>query len=98
MSDVLPKLLSFDSNYKKHHELTQFISQYPDEKSCKQELKTIREKEGVVCRRCGSKDHYWKSDKCPFKCKHCKSRTTLRSGTLKTSGFSPILPANGQVS
>jgi hypothetical protein len=59
-----------------------FISQFPDEESCMQKLKTIRENEGVFCGRCSSKDYYWKSDKLQFECKHCKSRTTLRGGTI----------------
>ena len=62
--------------------LLNFISQYPDEDSCKLKLKAIRDKEGVVCRHCGSKDHYWKSDKWQYECKTCKTRTTLRSGTV----------------
>jgi ISXO2-like transposase domain/Transposase zinc-ribbon domain len=62
--------------------LLNFIGQYPDEESCKLKLKTIRDKEGVVCRHCGGKDHYWKSDKWQYECKTCKTRTTLRSGTV----------------
>lgn len=62
--------------------LLNFIGQYPDEDSCKLKLKAIRDKEGVVCRHCGSKDHYWKSDKWQYECKTCKTRTTLRSGTV----------------
>lgn len=62
--------------------LLNFIGQYPDEDSCKLKLKAIRDNEGVVCRHCGSKDHYWKSDKWQYECKTCKTRTTLRSGTV----------------
>ena len=62
--------------------LLNFIGQYPDEDSCKLKLKSIRDKEGVVCSHCGSKDHYWKSDKWQYECKKCKTRTTLRSGTV----------------
>jgi len=62
--------------------LLNFISQYPDEESCKLKLKEIRDKEGVICRRCGCIDHYWKRDKWQYECKKCKTRTTLRSGTI----------------
>jgi len=62
--------------------LLNFISQYPDEDSCKLKLKAIRDKEGVKCSHCGSKDHYWKKDKWQYECKSCKTRTTLKSGTI----------------
>ncbi len=29
----------------------EFISEYPDEESCKRKFKSIRDKEGVVCRK-----------------------------------------------
>ena len=62
--------------------LLNFISQYPDEDSCKLKLKAIRENEGIVCRHCGGTVHYWKQDKWQYECKACKFRTTLRSGTV----------------
>ena len=43
--------------------LLNFILHYPDESSCKAQWKSIREKEGVVCSRCGCTSHYWKQDK-----------------------------------
>ena len=62
--------------------LLNFISEYPDEDSCKLKLKAIRDNEGVGCRHCGSKEYYWKKDKWQYECKVCKFRTTLRSGTV----------------
>lgn len=70
--------------------LLNFISQYPDEESCKLKLKAIRDKEGIVCHHCGSKDHYWKSDKWQYECKTCKTRTTLRSGTVMHGSQLPL--------
>jgi hypothetical protein len=70
--------------------LLNFIGQYPDEDSCKLKLKAIRDKEGVVCHHCGSKDHYWKSDKWQYECKICRTRTTLRSGTVMHGSQLPI--------
>jgi len=70
--------------------LLNFISQFPDEDSCKLKLKASRDKEGVICRHCGSKDHYWKSDKWQYECKICKTRTTLRSGTVMHGSQLPI--------
>ena len=62
--------------------LLNFIHQFPDEDSCRLKFKSIRDEEGVICARCGSKEHYWKKDKWQYECKKCKTRTTLRSGTI----------------
>lgn len=62
--------------------LLDFATRYPDEASCKALFREYREREGVVCCKCGSKSHYWKNDKSCFECKKCKHRTGLRSGTV----------------
>jgi len=61
--------------------LLNFIEQFPDEESCKLKYKEVRDKVGVLCSVCESKDHYWKRDKWQYECKKCGKRTTLRSGT-----------------
>jgi len=70
--------------------LLNFTDYYPDEDSCKQKLKSIRDKEGVVCSQCGGKEHYWKSDKWQYECKSCKTRTTLKSGTVMHGSQLPL--------
>jgi ISXO2-like transposase domain/Transposase zinc-ribbon domain len=70
--------------------LLNFISQFPDEESCKIQLKAIRENEGIICRHCGGKEHYWKKDKSQFECKSCKTRTTLTSGTIMHGSQLPL--------
>jgi hypothetical protein len=70
--------------------LLDFIAYFPDENSCKQKLKCIRDKEGVVCSCCGSKEHYWKRDKWQYECKTCKKRTTLKSGTVMHGSQLPL--------
>lgn len=62
--------------------LINFIDQFPDEDSCKQKFKEYRDHVGVVCSKCGGKYHYWKQDKEQYECKSCKTRTTLKSGTV----------------
>jgi transposase-like protein len=59
-----------------------FFEIYPDEEACRLKIREIREKEGVVCKKCKSKEHYWKKDKQLWQCKKCNFRTTLRSGTV----------------
>ncbi len=62
--------------------LIDFISQFPDEESCKQKFKEYRDQVGVICPKCGGKNHYWKKDKEQYECKSCKTRITLKSGTV----------------
>lgn len=67
---------------KKRMTLIDFISQFPDEASCKGKFKEYRDQVGVVCPKCGGVDHYWKKDKEQYECKNCKTRITLKSGTV----------------
>jgi len=62
--------------------LISFISEFPDEQSCKNKFKEYRDQAGVVCAKCNGTQHYWKSDKEQYECKKCKTRTTLKSGTV----------------
>lgn len=62
-----------------------FYKDYPDENSCKLKFKEIRDNEGVICKKCGNKEHYWKQDKWSYECKKCRFRTSLRSGTVMHS-------------
>lgn len=62
--------------------LIDFITQYPDEDSCKRKFKEYREECGVICSKCGGASHYWKQDKGQYECKGCGTRTTLKSGTV----------------
>jgi hypothetical protein len=52
--------------------LLNFISQYPDEDNCKLKNQAIRDKEGVICRHCEGKEHYWKRDIWQLNVKHVK--------------------------
>jgi len=62
--------------------LIEFMESFPDEASCKHAFKVMRDKEGVVCRKCKHKEHYYLKTVSHFKCKKCGCRTTLRSGTV----------------
>ncbi|MBK5203382.1 MAG: hypothetical protein JJE45_06660 [Prolixibacteraceae bacterium] len=39
--------------------LIEFSDRYSDEASCERELRSIREKNGIVCSKCGNKHHWW---------------------------------------
>lgn len=62
--------------------LIKFIQDFPDEIACIKKFKEIREQEGVTCRKCSGRDHYWQESILQFQCKQCDTRTTLRSGTI----------------
>ena len=62
--------------------LLNFQSEYPDESSCRAKWKLYRDQQGVVCPKCGSTEHYWKSDKESYECKKCRHRQSLRANTI----------------
>jgi hypothetical protein len=67
-----------------------FIEQFPDEISCKQHFRSIREQSGITCKHCGSRKHYWLQAKWQWQCAECRFRTTLRSGTMMESAKLPF--------
>ena len=67
-----------------------FTQRFPDEIACKEHYKNVRLKQGVICKQCGSKDHYWLASKWQFQCKCCSFRTTLRSGTMMENSNLPF--------
>lgn len=59
-----------------------FLNTFPDETSCKENFRLMREQEGVICKKCNSERHYWLKGKAQWQCTSCSFRTTLRSGTV----------------
>ena len=70
--------------------LIKFLDEIPDEISCKLKFKEMRDAAGVTCRHCGSKEHYWQRSIWMYECKKCKTRTTLRSGTVMQASKLPF--------
>ena len=70
--------------------VSEYYKRFPDESACKQIMKIVREKEGVICKKCGGEEYYWKNDKECFECKICKFRTSLRSGTIMENSNLPV--------
>lgn len=62
--------------------LMEFNERFPDEYSAMMEVKELREKQGVICRKCGHDRHYWQKTVESFQCKNCGGRQRLRSGTV----------------
>ncbi len=59
-----------------------FSAHFDSEESCRNHFKRERDKIGVLCRRCNHSEHYWIKSQWSYECKKCRSRTSLRSGTI----------------
>lgn len=70
--------------------ILEFFSKYPDEKSCKSAFKKCREKEGVICKKCRGREHYWLKTKELYECKKCHFRMSLKSGTVMENSKLPF--------
>ena len=70
--------------------LINFIEKFPDEASCRVKFKEIRDTEGVFCRKCSHTEHYWLKNIESYECKKCKTRMSLRSGTIMQASKLPF--------
>lgn len=59
-----------------------FTAHFNSEEACREHFKAERDKIGVVCAKCGHKEHYWIKSRWSYECKKCRHRTSLRSGTI----------------
>jgi len=71
--------------------LLEFSRQFTCEEDCENFLKEHREKNGMVCPKCGCKKMYW--DKCHKRwvCSKCRKEVTLRSGTVMHGSNLPLM-------
>lgn len=65
--------------------LFSFTAHFDSEESCRNHFKAERDKVGILCKRCGHTKHYWIKSQWSYECKQCRSRTSLRSGTIMQS-------------
>ncbi len=59
-----------------------FTANFGSEEDCRLHFKRERDKIGVKCNRCGHEEHYWIKSRWSYECKSCRSRTSLKSGTI----------------
>lgn len=59
-----------------------FTAHFDTEESCRSHFKEQRDKIGITCSKCGHKDHFWIKSRWSYECKLCRSRTSLKSGTI----------------
>lgn len=70
--------------------ILRFMEVFPTEDSCRKHFKAQREHEGVSCKKCGGKRHYWLKAKQQWQCSECDFRTTLRRGTVMEGSHLPF--------
>lgn len=71
--------------------LIDFMQEFPNEESCENKLREYREKQGVVCPKCGCTEHYGKKDKKCFECKGCHYRQSLKANTVMHGSQLPLM-------
>jgi len=69
---------------------TNLTHAYKNEELAVEAFKEYRLRDGIVCKKCGGKNHYWLTSKQQFQCKQCRFRTTLQSGTLLEGSKLPV--------
>ncbi|KAA6331972.1 hypothetical protein EZS27_019476 [termite gut metagenome] len=62
--------------------LFEFKEYFPTEAICRAKFKEMRDKEGVVCSKCGCVHHTCLPSKGQYRCKKCNHYTTLRANTV----------------
>ncbi len=60
------------------------------EEDCRKHFKSERDKIGLTCK-CGSTEHFWIKSRLSYECKKCRSRTSLKSGTIMENSNLPFL-------
>jgi ISXO2-like transposase domain/Transposase zinc-ribbon domain len=70
--------------------LLDFGERFPDENACRVYLRSKREADGIVCKSCGCKKHYWIDSKSLWRCASCRSSINLRSGTIMEKSHVPV--------
>jgi len=62
--------------------LFDLMGSFPDEQACVDHLRAIRWQDGEFCPHCGGNKIYHFSDRKTFKCGECKSRFSIKVGTI----------------
>lgn len=76
-------MMNFDS-------LFDLMKAFPDEVACVEHLKSIRWADGSFCPHCGGTRVYSFSDKTTFKCADCRSRFSIKVGTIFEDSKLPL--------
>lgn len=72
------------------NDFQEFLSQFPDERSCWQYLIDIRWSSGYLCSNCKS-ERYWLTSKHKIHCSACGKEFSITSGTIFQDSKKPLL-------
>ena len=70
--------------------LNQFDKRFPDEDSCIDYFRRIREPALPHCPKCGCANYNWAAGKQDFECKECRHRIPLTKGTVMEYSKRPL--------
>ena len=70
--------------------LKDFFQIFPDEESCIDYSRQIREDVGITCPKCGYTEHKRLAGRKAFQCKTCGYRTPLTKGTVMERSHIPL--------
>ena len=70
--------------------LFSFSAHFGTEDDCRNHFKSERDKIGIICK-CGSREHFWIKSRLSYECKKCRTRTSLKSGTVMENSNLPFL-------
>jgi transposase-like protein len=71
--------------------LFNFTAHFGTEEACRNHFKEQRDKIGITCNKCGHQEHFWIKSRWSYECKSCRSRTSLKSGTIMEHSNLPFL-------
>ena len=70
--------------------LKDFFQMFPDEDSCENYLRAVREEIGVVCPKCGATKYKWLPGRKSFQCENCGNRIPLTKGIVMEHSKLPL--------
>lgn len=70
--------------------LKDFFYRFRTEADCVEYFKTMRQSVGIVCPKCGCKEHKWIDSRKVFQCNHCGNWTSLTQGTVMSKSHVPL--------
>lgn len=70
--------------------LKDFFHRFPDEESCIDYFRNIRQEVGITCPKCGCKESAWLPGRKAFQCKSCGCRIPLTKDTVMEQSHLPL--------
>ena len=69
----------------------EFFKRFPNERTCLKHLVEARLRQGIQCKNCGNTVNLWIEAQKVFKCSHCSSKVSYKSGTIMHKSKLPLL-------